>query len=151
MGTVKTLKKTKSYQQTQKNNKSANLFAVFWALLEYDFLMIFVWFLTSRILHVAQVPPSTPLWFFFNLQTHICSKSNFRNQKPKTGSNRAQNTANKLGGILFFLVFSIYNFGVCGCFVFPKWLINDSGHIPYTSKNVTKCRSSRPLLITEIF
>ena len=56
--------------------------------------------------------------------------------RPKTGSHRAQNTANKLGDFVFVLGSLMYFvFVVCGggvFFIIPKWLIKVPGHIPLT-------------------
>ena len=49
---------------------------------------------------------------------------------PNTGSNSAQNTANILGVFLDFLGCLMYSLIFWGFLILPKWLINDSRHIP---------------------
>ena len=46
-------------------------------------------------------------------------------RRPKTGSNRAQNTATQIKRFLSFLMYVF----LLGGLILPNWLINDSGHI----------------------
>ena len=46
---------------------------------------------------------------------------------PKTGSNRARNTANMLSDVLFFLVFNV-SLWIWGDLIIREWLILTPGH-----------------------
>ena len=72
-------------------------------------------------------------------------------QEPKTDSNRARNTANILGDVLFFLVFLCIYGGFLGVANFDfRMDCNTFWMISGTSKTSTKYGASDPVLITKI-